>query len=152
MKRAGAAIAAPSALPVLTGAAAGARRPEPSERITMGLIGCGGMGRGNLSGFLNMPDVDVLAVCDPDVVQRDAAKARVEKTYSAALKKGTYKGCATYNDFRELLARDDIDTVIQATPDHWHALVVIAAAQAGKDCYGEKPLSLTIPQGRAMSD
>ena len=148
IKQAGAAFAAPLVLPSL----ARAGRPAPSERITMGLIGCGGMGRGDLNGFLGMDDVQVVAVCDPDVVQRNAAKADVEKRYAAEMKDGSYSGCDTYHDFRELLARDDIDTVIQATPDHWHALVVCGAARAGKDIYGEKPLSLTIEQGRVMSD
>jgi predicted dehydrogenase len=99
-----------------------------------------------------MPDVQVVAVCDPDIVQRNAAQKTVESKYAAETESGTFKGCASYNDFRELLARDDIDTVIQATPDHWHALVVVGAARAGKDIYGQKPLSLTIQQGRVMSD
>ena len=145
VKQAGAAIAAPCFLPSLTSAAGRPLRPAASERITMGLIGCGGMGRGDMGGFLGMPDVQVVAVCDPDVVQRNAAKADVDKRYGSA-------DCVTYNDYRELLARDDIDTVIQATPDHWHALVVTDSARAGKDIYGEKPLSLTIQQGRVMSD
>ena len=152
VKRAGAAIAAPYVLPSLARAASGLPRPAPSERITMGLIGCGGMGRGNLNGFLGMPDVQVLAVCDPDTVQRNAAKNSVEQRYAKETESGSYKGCDSYVDFRELLARDDIDTIIQATPDHWHALVVVNAARSGKDIYGEKPLSLTIQQGRVMSD
>ena len=65
---------------------------------------------------------------------------------------GTFDGCTAYNDFRDVLARDDVDAIIQATPDHWHALVVVGAARAGKDVYGEKPLSLTIDEGRIMSD
>jgi predicted dehydrogenase len=148
VRRAAAALAAPCVIPSWAGAA----RAAPSERITMGLIGCGGMGRANLHGFLQMPDVQVLAVCDPDLVQRVAARDQVESHYAEKSPNGTYSGCDTYNDFRDLLARDDIDAVIQATPDHWHALVVVNAARAGKDIYGEKPLSLTIRQGREMSD
>jgi len=152
VSRAGATVAAPFVLPSLATAASGLQRPPASERITMGLIGCGGMGRGDMGEFLGMPDVQVLAVADPDVVQRNAAQKDVEQRYAAESVSGAYKGCAAYNDFRELLARDDIDCIIQATPDHWHALVVTKAARAGKDIYGEKPLSLTIQQGRVMSD
>jgi len=149
--RTGATIAAPFVLPTLASAGS-LQRPPASERITMGLIGCGGMGRGNMRAFLSMPDVQVLAVCDPDAARRDAAQGEVEKKYAQETESGTFRGCESYNDFRELLERDDIDTIIQATPDHWHAPVVIGAARAGKDIYGEKPLSLTIQQGRAMSD
>lgn len=124
----------------------------PSNRITLGLIGCGGMGRADLYEFLKQPEIEVLAVCDPDVVQREAALKMVREQYSQRSPTGSYQGCDAYNDFRDLLARDDIDVISQATPDHWHALVVIAAARAGKDIYGQKPLSLTIAQGRAMSD
>ena len=152
VKRAGATAAAPYFLPSLGLAAQDAARPAPSERITMGVIGCGGMGRGDMNQFLDMPDVQVVAVCDPDIVQRNAAQQEVEARYAAESASGTFQGCDSYSDFRELLARDDIDTVIQATPDHWHALVVVNAARAGKDIYGEKPLSLTIAQGRVMSD
>jgi predicted dehydrogenase len=118
----------------------------------MALIGCGSMGRGNLNGFLRQPDVQVLAVCDPDRGRREQVEKEVEQHYAAQTRDGTYSGCASYNDFREVLARNDIDAVIQATPDHWHAPIVVAAARAGKDCYGEKPLSLTIREGRVMSD
>jgi predicted dehydrogenase len=126
--------------------------PPPGDRITMGLIGCGGMGGANLHGFLQKPEVQVLAVCDPDESRRASARARVEAFYAAGSRNGAYRGCEQYNDFRDLLARGDIDAVIIATPDHWHALVVVSAARAGKDMYGEKPLSLTVRQGRVMSD
>src|SRR6185503_14938501 len=75
---------------------------------------------------------------------------RVEAKYAEDKKSGKYKGCDAYNDFRELLARDDIDAVVIATPDHWHALITCAAAKAGKDMYCEKPLSLTIREAREM--
>jgi predicted dehydrogenase len=135
---------------VLTRLVAG--RPRPSNRITMGLIGCGSMGRANLNGFLQLDDVQVLAVCDPDTRHRDIAKAAVDQRYAQQQRSGSFAGCTAYADYRALLARDDIDAVIQATPDHWHALVVVDAARAGKDVYGEKPLSLTIDQGRVMAD
>jgi predicted dehydrogenase len=126
--------------------------PPPSERITMGLIGSGDMGGANLHGFLRKPEVRVLAVCDPDRSRRTAMRNRVESFYAEGARSGLYAGCDDYNDYRDLLARRDIDAVIIATPDHWHALHVVAAARAGKDLYGEKPLSLTVRQGRVMSD
>lgn len=124
----------------------------PSNRITMGLIGCGGMGRGDMGALMQYPEVQFVAVCDPDLRQRTPARQSVLSHYAGQSRSGAYAGCDDYNDFRDLLARTDIDTVVQATPDHWHALVVTAAARAGKDIYGEKPLSLTIAQGRVMSD
>jgi predicted dehydrogenase len=133
-------------------AAWGRARPPASERVTMALVGCGGMGRANLNGFLRQPEVQVVAVCDPDRIQRDAAQRTVETFYAETTPAGAYRGCDSYRDFRDVMARRDIDAIIQATPDHWHAPIVIAAARSGKDCYGEKPLSLTIRQGRAMSD
>ena len=78
---------------------------------------------------------------------RGAAQDYVEKHYAEALAKGTYRGCTAYNDFRELLVRDDIDAVSVCTPDHWHALAAVAAAQSGKDVMCEKPLSLTLAEG-----
>ena len=147
IERAGVAVAAPYVV-----SSSALARPQAGERITMGVIGCGGMGRGDMRQFLGMPDVQVVAVADPDLVQRNAAQKEVEAKYAAESASGTFRGCASFGDYRELLARDDIDAVIQATPDHWHALVVVDAARAGKDIYGEKPLSLTIHQGRVMSD
>ncbi|MHC4217081.1 MAG: Gfo/Idh/MocA family protein [Planctomycetota bacterium] len=139
------------AAPWIISSARGAA-PPPSARITMGLIGCGSMGGADLHGFLNKREVQVLAVCDPDESRRLAARSRVEAFYAEGSRSGTYRGCEHYNDFRDLLARDDIDAVIIASPDHWHALHVVTAARAGKDMYGEKPLSLTVRQGRIMSD
>jgi len=149
LKRASAFAAAPY---VITSTALGAPGRLPaSERITMGHIGVGGMGGGHL-GICGSSEVQTLAVCDVDRRHRERAAARVEKTYARQKASGTYKGCAAYNDFRELLARDDIDAVIIATPDHWHALCAIAAAKAGMDVYCEKPLSLTVREARAMVD
>jgi predicted dehydrogenase len=129
---------------VTPSALGGNGRPAPSGRITMGLIGCGGMGRANMRSFLDKPEVEMLAVCDPDRARLQETIREVSGRRSAA--------CTGYKDFRELLARDDIDAVIVGSPDHWHALHAIHAARAGKDIYGEKPLSHTIGQGRSMAD
>ena len=118
----------------------------------MGFIGTGGMGSANLGGFLGFGEVQVVAVCDVFRPHAEAARKRIEAHYAQDKQSGVWKGCEVYEDFRELLKRDDIDAVCIATPDHWHALVAIAAAQAGKDIYSEKPLSLTVREARAMVD
>ncbi len=94
--------------------------------------------------FPERPDVQVVAVCDVDRWRRENAKAAVEKYYAANRRNGQYRGCAAYNDFRELLARDDIDGVVITTGDRWHPVLTVMAAKAGKDIYCEKPISLTI--------
>lgn len=124
----------------------------PSRQFTLGFIGLGAQGDGLLHGCLPRDDVRVLAVSDVDTTRREAAKEAVEKHYAEATKSGTYKGCAAYSDFRALLERRDIDAVVIATPDHWHALIAIAAAKAGKDIYCEKPMAHTVLEGRAMVD
>jgi predicted dehydrogenase len=121
----------------------------PSERITLGFIGMGRQNGSLLNGFLRRAGTQVLAVCDVDTTRREHAKKLVEDSY--ARENGTtYKGCAAYSDFRELLAREDIDAVVIATPDHWHAYIAIAAANAKKDIYCEKPLCQSIHEARAM--
>ena len=122
----------------------------PSERITVALIGHGAMGSGHLHRLAGDREVQVLAVCDVDRVRREEAKKRVEDTYAARAPGGQYKGCTAYNDYRELLARSDIDAVVIATPDHWHTLQALHAVEAGKDVYCEKPISLTIQEGRQL--
>ncbi len=124
----------------------------PSERITVGLIGKGLMGSGHLRRLVGDRSVQVLAVCDVDRLRCEDGKRRVEETYAADRSSGTYHGCAAYNDYRELLARPDIDAVVIVTPDHWHALQAIDAAKAGKDIYCEKPISITVRQGRRLAE
>ena len=135
----------------------------PSNRITLGCIGMGNQGFQDIRGFLQLDDVQVLAVCDvnrgclgyKDRRQyrgREPGKKLVDDFYADKQPSGTYKGTAAYNDFRDILARDDIDAVLIVTPDHWHAIMTIMAAQAGKDIYCEKPLTLTIAEGRAMAE
>lgn len=123
----------------------------PSERINVGLIGRGLMGSGHLKVLLGRSDTQVLAVCDVDRSRREEGCQLAEETYAAERTSGTYRGCAAINDFRELLARPDIDAVVIVTPDHWHSLIAIEAARAGKDVYCEKPVSLTISQGRELA-
>jgi len=113
----------------------------PSERITVGLIGAGGRMGGVAGGFRACRDAQILAVCD--------VWAPARERMATAL---GVPAASRYRDFRELVARDDIDAVAIATPDHWHVLQSIAAVQAGKDVYCEKPLSNTVAEGRALAD
>jgi predicted dehydrogenase len=122
----------------------------PSNQITLGFIGIGAQGSGLLRSCLPRVDFRVLAVSDVDTTRRERAKTEVENYYTGKTKTGDYQGCAAYDDFRDLLARKDIDAVVIATPDHWHALIAIAAANAGKDIYCEKPMAHTVLEGRAM--
>ena len=122
------------------------------DRVNIGFIGVGTQGRGHVNRLVSQPDVQVVAISDVVVERANAAKEIVEKKYADAAKSGEYKGCATYNDFRDLLARKDIDAVVIATPDHWHALSCVAAANSGKDIYCEKPLTHTIAQGQKIID
>jgi hypothetical protein len=122
----------------------------PSERITVGLIGHGLMGRGHLRVLLGRKETQVLAVCDVDRSRCEEGQRLSDETYAAERASGTYGGCAAYNDYRELLARPDIDAVVIVTPDHWHSLMSCDAAAAGKDIYCEKPISLNIREGRRL--
>lgn len=117
----------------------------PSNRITIGCIGVGSQGTSNLWGFLEKNQARVLAVCDVDSRRLNRAKGFVDRGYQNS-------DCAIYRDFRELIARDDIDALSIAVPDHWHSIPVVAAARAGKDMYAEKPLARTIHEGRVMVD
>ena len=108
------------------------------------------MGSGHLHRLAYDSAFQLLAVCDVDGTRREAAKKSVEDIYGATEATGTYRGCAAYNDYREILARGDIDAVVVVTPDHWHALQSIDAARAGKDIYCEKPVSATLLEGRRL--
>jgi len=147
---AGAAAAAPYIIPAT--AIGGEGRPAPSERITMGFVGVGGQGMGDMGGFMGFPEVQVVAVCDVDTRHRERAQERVDNHYAQAKASGAYQGCGAYHDYRELCARPDIDAVFCATPDHWHALVTCEAMRNGKDVYCEKPETLTVREGRIMVD
>ena len=116
----------------------------PSGRITLGFIGMGKQGRGLLWSFLQQPGCRVVAVCDVDEQKLGRAKAMVDDCYAMLGE------CAGYRDFREVLARRDIDAVVIATPDHWHSVISIEACKAGKDVYCEKPLAVTVTEARKI--
>jgi len=129
---------------VITSKALGDKTTPPaSDRIVMGGIGIGNMGSGDQNAFLGMPNVQYVAVCDVRKKWREGGKARTDKRYNNS-------DCAAYVDFRELLARDDIDAVHIATPDHWHSIMTIAACRGGKDVYLQKPETLTLREGPLM--
>jgi predicted dehydrogenase len=142
--------AALSAAPFILPARVWAAENKPSDRIALGFIGMGKQNMGLLGRFMSKPEVQVVAVCDVDTSRRENAKKVAEAAHAKRADAASYKGCTAYNDFRELLARPDIDAVVIATPDHWHALQSIAAANAKKDIYCEKPLSQSIHEARAM--
>jgi len=121
---------------------AASRSPGPNEKVRVGLIGCGGMGLGDLETFLRNPEVDCAVVCDVD-------DSHVAKAVELVEKKRSHKPKAV-KDFRRVMDRKDVDVCLVATPDHWHALPMIYACEAGKDVYVEKPLAKTIAEGRAM--
>jgi len=148
---AAAAWAAPWVVPASVLGASG--RVAPSERITVGMIGVGRQAVAyNLKWFLQSPETQVVAVCEVDSWRLANARKTVEEQYAAEKQSGTYKGCAAYGDFGEILARDDIDAVMISTPDHWHVPISLAAVEAGKDVCCEKPLTRTIAEGRRLSD
>ncbi len=134
------------ALPVfVTASALGADSKTPAgDRIGVGLIGKGVMGAGHLNRLVGDKGIRVLGVCEVDRLRCEQALQRVKDHY------GDDHGCTMYNDYRELLARKDIDAVVIVTPDHWHTLQTIDAVKAGKDVYCEKPISITVRQGREL--
>jgi len=142
-----AAVAGAVALPYFVPAKALGRDGyvAPSEKIVLGAIGIGPRGRYDLDNMVSEPDVQFVAICDVQRDRREAVKAMADAKYGN-------KDCAMYRDFRELLARADIDAVLIATGDHWHALASIMAAKAGKDVYSEKPCGITIGLCQALHD
>ncbi len=130
-------------LPALAGRGYAQPKISANDRITLGFIGVGGMGTGQLRDLVHHPEIQILACCDVYEPHRLRAKERVDETYGNT-------DCDVYKDYRELLARDDIDSVLIATPDHWHTLIATAACQAGKDVYCQKPLTLCIDEGKEL--
>lgn len=146
-KVAAASVAAPFILPSRVWSA----ETAPSARLTLGFIGVGKMNSGHLNSFLGRKEVQIVAVCDVDTNRRENAKKTVEERYGKDKDAG-FKGCEAYADFRKLLERKDIDAVVIATPDHWHAFIAIAALNAGKDVYCEKPLTHNIHEALTLID
>lgn len=141
LKTAAAAVATPYV--IASTALGGEGRPAASERIVMGGIGIGNMGGGDQGAFLGNPGVQYVAVSDCRRNVMEGSKGRIDNHYKN-------KDCKAYSDFRELLARTDIDAVHIATPDHWHAIMVIEACRHGKDVYCQKPECRTLRESRLM--
>jgi predicted dehydrogenase len=159
----GASAAAGFAFPTIVpaGALGLSGKTAPSDRITLGVIGTGNQGFNDINSFLTNDRVQIVAVCDANresagywegkIGGREPAKLLVEAFYGKDRRAGTYRGCDAIADWREIVGRRDIDAIEICTPDHWHALMVVEACKAKKDIYCQKPLSLTIAEGRAMS-
>jgi predicted dehydrogenase len=139
-------VAGPLILP------SGLRGASAANRLNVGFIGMGKMAEGHLGGFLGFDDVRVVAIAEVAKVRLEHGISRVHAAYGKDKESGKYKGCDGYSDFRELLARRDIDAVVIATPDHWHAIPAVMAARAKKDVYCEKPLTVTVAEARAVVD
>ncbi len=149
------ASAAAAVFPAIVPAAArgAGATPAPSNRIALGFIGTGSHGIGmNLATFLGNKDAQVAALCDVDAAHLRKAVAYTKDHYKKHRPEESIDGCFTTGDWREVVARDDIDAVVVSTPDHWHVLPSVAAARAGKDVFCEKPLTLTVREGRILSD
>ncbi|MGD8500197.1 MAG: Gfo/Idh/MocA family oxidoreductase [Phycisphaerales bacterium] len=143
-RAAGAAAGAVSFPYVISSSALGnAGGVAASERITVGCVGVGPQGSGVMGNFLGQKDAQVVAVCDVKSHVLEAAQGRVNKHYQS-------DGCTAYRDFRKVMARDDIDVILAATPDHWHVLVALAAVRSGKDVYLEKPMGLSLKQDQTL--
>jgi len=115
----------------------------PSEKIVMACIGTGSQGGGHVRAFLQQEDVRIAAICDVREATRNHNRDLVNAQYGD-------KSCATYNDYREVLARKDIDAVLIATPEHWHTAISIEAARQGKHIYCEKPIGVSIAEAKAL--
>ncbi len=158
LKTAAAAVASPCLLPSsVFGAQA------PGNRINVAFLGAGNQSRVDLPSMLRLDDVQVVAVCDVNrgshgyarpehFLGREPVCEQANAYYAKKLDVSAYNGCAAYADFREVLARDDVDAAMIVTPDHWHAAMTVLAADAGKDVYCQKPMTLTVAEGRAMID
>jgi predicted dehydrogenase len=146
----GAAIASPLLIPA---SALGRGNPlAPSERINIGMIGVGNRGSSSLRAMFPLPDHQVVAIADCRRDRALLAQSQVQKFYAERLGRENYRGCEIYNDFRDVLARDDIDAIWGCVPDHWHGVVYSRAIEAGKDLYGEKPVTRWIADGIKVRD
>jgi len=160
LRRSAAFVGATAVVPLVVPASVFGKN-APSNRIALGIIGCGNQTTIDIPEFLSYDQCQVVAVCDVNKASygyktpkqflgREPQRDFVNAFYAKKSPAGTYKGCDMYEDFRDVLARKDIDAVEIVTPDHWHAVMTIMAARAGKDIYCQKPLTLTIAEGRDM--
>ncbi|RJP28437.1 MAG: gfo/Idh/MocA family oxidoreductase [Candidatus Omnitrophota bacterium] len=150
-------LAAPSFIPASALGKGG--HSAPNDRIVMGFIGMGTMGNGHLfggawtylpGGYISRDDVQVAAVSDVWRDKRETARNKVNEIYAQKLGKSDYDACKAFADFRDLLAMDEVDAVLIATPIHWHAVMAYMAAKAGKDIYCEKPTAVSIHESKAV--
>lgn len=126
---------------------------SPANRITVGFIGTGRQCiHANIPGFLREPDAQCVAVCDVDSWRMELARQTIEDGYAKRQPSGSFQGCAMFRDWRDLVARKDIDAVMISTPDHWHVPMAITALRAGKDVACEKPLTRSIAEGRLLCE
>ncbi len=134
----------------------GGKKPDgsfyipPSDLISLGFIGCGKQARLLSNFFLNTQEVKINAIAEVYQAKAQLLIDKIKGIYTTNSQLGTFSDIQIYNDFRQLIDRKDIDAVVIASPDHWHAAMAVRAAEAGKDIYCEKPLSLTVKEGRAM--
>ncbi len=142
LKSAAGAVAAPMIVPA---SVLGRTETAPSNKVALGVIGAGGRGRGHAKQVFYQDQAQLVAIADMNRAHRDVTRRQVTELYEN-------DDCTYYDDYRELIARDDIDAVCIAVPDHWHALVAVAAARAGKHLYSEKPFAYSIVEGRAIID
>lgn len=144
-----AAVSAAAAFPTIipSSALGDDKKTAPSNRLNLGFIGIGKQASGHLNFMLGRTDTQVIATCDVDATRREHFRKSVDTKYEE-LKRKDYKGCVGIVDYHELLARKDIDAVVIGTPDHWHTAILIDAANAKKDIYCEKPLTLTIHEAK----
>lgn len=147
LRRASQTTCAVLAVPYMVRASAlgGPARARPSERITMGAIGIGAQGTHDLKGFLELPDVRIVAVCDVNRRARQRGQTLVND------KHGNHD-CHAYHDYQDMLQREDMDAVSVVTPYHWHSLMGLAAARAGKDIFMEKPIALSLQEGKMLRE
>lgn len=141
IERAGAALGFPYLIPATALGRNG--RPAPSDRVTLGCIGCGNRGPANMAGFMKHPDAQVIAVCDVRDSSLEAARAAVDKRYGTS-------GCAAFKDFRDLCSLKDLDAVCIASPDHWHVLMALEAVRRKKHIYMEKPIGWSFEASRVL--
>jgi predicted dehydrogenase len=138
-------------LPTIVPASVFGKNP-PSDRITIGWIGTGRQGSGDVRGTLRFDNAMFVAVADVDSKRAELGKKMIEDTYAKRANASSYSAVKVYGDYKDLLLDKSIDAVMITTPDHWHSQPAIEAALAGKDIYLEKPTSLTITEGRLLSD